>query len=102
MAKGKKCCRPQEKMSLYITTPIYYVNAQPHLGHAYSTIVADTICRFKRLCGERVRFQTGTDEHGDKVVEAAEKAGLSPRAYADRISALFSVSRSLVPIPPTC
>jgi len=76
-------------MSLYITTPIYYVNAQPHLGHAYSTIVADTICRFKRLCGERVRFQTGTDEHGDKVVEAAEKAGLSPRAYADRISALF-------------
>ncbi len=76
-------------MSFYITTPIYYVNAQPHLGHAYSTIVADTVCRFKRLCGEDVRFQTGTDEHGDKVVEAAEKAGEEPREYVDRISAMF-------------
>ena len=76
-------------MSFYITTPIYYVNAQPHLGHAYSTIVADTICRFKRICGEDVRFQTGTDEHGDKVVEAAEKAGEQPKEYTDRISAMF-------------
>lgn len=76
-------------MSFYITTPIYYVNAQPHLGHAYTTIVADTICRFKRLCGDEARFQTGTDEHGDKVVEAAEQTGVSPQEYADTISAMF-------------
>ena len=76
-------------MSFYITTPIYYVNAQPHLGHAYTTIVADTICRFKRLCGDEARFQTGTDEHGDKVVEAAEQMGVSPQEYADTISAMF-------------
>jgi methionyl-tRNA synthetase len=76
-------------MSLYITTPIYYVNAQPHLGHAYTTIVADTYSRFRRLCKEDVRFQTGTDEHGDKVVEAAQAAGLPPGEYADKISTMF-------------
>jgi methionyl-tRNA synthetase len=76
-------------MSLYITTPIYYVNARPHLGHAYTTIVADTYCRYKRLCKEDVRFQTGTDEHGDKIVEAARAAGIPPKQYADRISSLF-------------
>ena len=76
-------------MTTYITTPIYYVNAQPHLGHAYTTIVADTYARFKRLCGERVRFQTGTDEHGDKIVKAAENEDVEPRQYVDRISALF-------------
>ncbi len=76
-------------MTTYITTPIYYVNAQPHLGHAYTTIVADTYARFKRLCGERVRFQTGTDEHGDKIVKAAENEDMEPRQYVDRISALF-------------
>ncbi len=76
-------------MSLYITTPIYYVNAQPHLGHAYTTIVADTYSRFRRLCKEDVRFQTGTDEHGDKIAEAARAAGIAPQEYADRISLLF-------------
>ena len=76
-------------MTTYITTPIYYVNAQPHLGHAYTTIVADTYSRFKRLCGETVRFQTGTDEHGDKIVEAAAKEDVAPRAYVDKISELF-------------
>jgi methionyl-tRNA synthetase len=76
-------------MSFYITTPIFYVNAQPHLGHAYTTIIADTISRFKRLSGEKVLFQTGTDEHGDKIAEAASKAGETPQEYADRISALF-------------
>ena len=76
-------------MSLYITTPIYYVNAQPHLGHAYTTIVADTYCRFRKLCKEDVRFQTGTDEHGDKIAEAAQAAGIPPKEYADRISAMF-------------
>ncbi|CAO0823730.1 Methionine--tRNA ligase [Desulfarculales bacterium] len=75
--------------SFYITTPIYYVNAKPHLGHAYSTIVCDVAARFHRLLGEEVRFQTGTDEHGDKIVEAAAKQGIPPKAYADRISGLF-------------
>ena len=74
-------------MSFYFTTPIYYVNAQPHLGHAYSTIVADVITRFRRLTGEDGFMQTGTDEHGDKVVEAAHGAGIGPKEYADRISA---------------
>lgn len=76
-------------MSLYITTPIYYVNAQPHLGHAYTTIVADTYSRFRRLCKEDVRFQTGTDEHGDKIAEAARSVGIAPKEYADQISKLF-------------
>ncbi len=73
----------------YITTPIYYVNAQPHLGHAYSTVVADTYSRFCKLRGDDVRFQTGTDEHGDKIVEAAAKEDVEPRQYVDRISAMF-------------
>ncbi len=73
----------------YITTPIYYVNAQPHLGHAYTTVVADTYSRFCRLCGDEVRFQTGTDEHGDKIVEAAAKEHVEPRQYVDNISAMF-------------
>jgi len=76
-------------MSFYVTTPIFYVNAQPHLGHAYTTIIADTISRFKILSGEKVRFQTGTDEHGDKIAEAASKAGETPQEYVDRISDLF-------------
>jgi methionyl-tRNA synthetase len=76
-------------MSLYITTPIYYVNAEPHLGHAYTTIVADTYSRFRRLCKEDVRFQTGTDEHGDKIAEVAQAKSIPPREYADRISVLF-------------
>jgi len=75
----------------YLTTPIYYVNATPHLGHAYTTILADTMARFQRLRlgPERVYFLTGTDEHGDKVAQAAAKAGESPQAYADRISGIF-------------
>jgi len=76
-------------MTTYITTPIYYVNAQPHLGHAYTTIVADTYSRFRRLCGDRVRFQTGTDEHGDKIVEAAAKENMAPQEYVDKISSMF-------------
>ena len=76
-------------MTTYFTTPIFYVNAQPHLGHAYTTVIADTISRFKRLSGEKVLFQTGTDEHGDKIAEAAAKADLTPKEYADQISNLF-------------
>ena len=73
----------------YITTPIYYVNAPPHSGHAYTTIVADTIARYHRLAGRRVYFLTGTDEHGDKIAQASARAGETPQAYADRISAAF-------------
>jgi len=73
----------------YITTPIYYVNASPHIGHAYTTIVADVLARYHRLCGYRTFFCTGTDEHGDKIAEAAQKANMTPKAYADRISAQF-------------
>jgi methionyl-tRNA synthetase len=75
--------------AFYITTPIYYVNAEPHLGHAYTTIVADVIARFYRLAGFETFFLTGTDEHGDKVVEAATKAGETVKAYVDRISTTF-------------
>ncbi len=73
----------------YLTTPIYYVNATPHLGHAYTTIVADTMCRYRRLAGDEVWFLTGTDEHGDKNAQAAAQAGISPQAYVDRMSAAF-------------
>ncbi|MFA5026357.1 MAG: methionine--tRNA ligase [Candidatus Methylomirabilota bacterium] len=73
----------------YVTTPIYYVNALPHSGHAYTTIVADTAARYHRLAGRRVYFLTGTDEHGDKIARAAIAAGETPQAYADRISGAF-------------
>src|SRR6195256_1449010 len=73
----------------YLTTPIYYVNDRPHLGHAYTTIVADTMARYRRLAGDRVWLLTGTDEHGDKIAQAAAKAGVSPQALADRNSAAF-------------
>lgn len=79
-------------MSTYVTTPIYYVNAMPHLGHAYTTIVTDTYSRFRRLYGDDVRFQTGTDEHGEKIAEAADKQGVSPREYVDQISAAFQAT----------
>jgi methionyl-tRNA synthetase len=73
----------------YVTTPIYYVNASPHIGHAYTTIVADVMTRFYRMAGYRTYFLTGTDEHGDKVAEAAQQAGEAPQEYVDRISGQF-------------
>jgi methionyl-tRNA synthetase len=75
--------------AFYITTPIYYVNAPPHLGHAYTTIVADVMARFYRLAGHETFFLTGTDEHGDKVVQAANEKGVDPKTYADEISGRF-------------
>ena len=75
--------------TFFITTPIYYVNAKPHLGHAYTTVVADAMARFHRLLGQDTLFLTGTDEHGDKIVQAAEKEGKSPKEFVDGISALF-------------
>ncbi len=74
---------------LYLTTPIYYINGPPHLGHAYTTIVADTMARYRRLAGDDVFFLTGTDEHGDKIAQAAAKAGEAPQALADRNSKAF-------------
>jgi len=73
----------------YITTPIYYVNARPHLGHMYTTITADVVRRFRRISGMETFFLTGTDEHGDKIVKAAQKNALEPSVYADRISGMF-------------
>lgn len=77
--------------AFYITTPIYYVNARPHLGHAYTTIIADVACRFNKMRLEKddTFFLTGTDEHGDKIIRAAEDENLSPKAYVDKISNLF-------------
>ena len=73
----------------YITTPIYYVNARPHIGHTYTTIACDTIARRHRLLGDDTFFLTGTDEHGQKIERAAEAAGKSPQQYADEISGEF-------------
>ena len=76
-------------MSFYVTTPIYYVNAAPHLGHAYSTIAADVLARHMRQRGEDVFFLTGTDEHGEPVALAAEREGVTPQELADRNAARF-------------
>ncbi|NPA73850.1 MAG: methionine--tRNA ligase [Epsilonproteobacteria bacterium] len=73
----------------YITTPIYYVNDVPHIGHAYTTIICDTLARYSRLIGLETFFLTGTDEHGQKIEEAAKKRGKSAKQYADEISAYF-------------
>lgn len=73
----------------YITTPIYYVNDVPHLGHAYTTIIADTLARFYRLQGHETKFLTGTDEHGQKIEEAAKTRNFSPKEYADKVSLEF-------------
>lgn len=80
MAKGQK---------FYITTPIYYVNARPHIGHAYTTIVCDAIARRKRMLGFDTYFLTGTDEHGQKIERSATAAGKTPKQFADEVSKLF-------------
>ncbi len=74
----------------YITTPIYYINDIPHIGHAYTTIAADIMARYKRICGYDVFFLTGTDEHGQKVEKAAESAGIHPKEHADRMVHRFT------------
>ena len=73
----------------YITTPIYYVNDKPHIGHAYTTLACDALARFQRLDGKTVKFLTGTDEHGQKVEEAANKAGIAPQTFTDNVSQNF-------------
>lgn len=73
----------------FLTTPIYYVNARPHLGHAYTSILCDTLARYQRLVGNDVFFLTGTDEHGEKIVQAAEQKGKTPQEYVDEISKIY-------------
>ncbi|MFH1130379.1 MAG: class I tRNA ligase family protein, partial [Pseudomonadota bacterium] len=75
--------------AFYVTTPIYYVNDVPHLGHAYTTIVADTLARYHRSRGRQVFFLTGTDEHGQKVEQAAKQIDLTPRELADKVVSRF-------------
>ena len=75
--------------TFYVTTPIYYVNDKPHIGHAYTTLACDVLARFKRLDGFDVKFLTGTDEHGQKVEKSAEAAGVTPQQLADLNSANF-------------
>ncbi len=77
------------KAAYYITTPIYYVNDLPHIGHAYTTLACDAVARFKRLDGYDVRFLTGTDEHGQKVEKSARRAGKEPRPFTDEVSENF-------------
>ena len=76
-------------MKFYITTPLYYVNAEPHIGHTYTTIAADILARFYRMRNYDVFFLTGTDEHGQKIAEAAEKQNLTPVQLADKNSLVY-------------
>ena len=78
-----------DNKNFYITTPIYYVNGEPHLGHVYTTIACDVIARYKRLSGYDVYFLTGTDEHGLKVHQAARDQGIDPQSFTDKVSQSF-------------
>ncbi len=82
--------------NFYITTPIYYPSAKPHMGHAYSSIISDFFARFKRIQGCNVLFLTGTDEHGQKIQRAAENKGMDPKSFCDEISkTFFDLSKTL-------
>ena len=88
--RAQSSAAPAEaKDPFYVTTPIYYVNGAPHIGHVYTTLACDVVARFKRLDGHEVKFLTGTDEHGQKVEQSARAAGETPIAFADRVSASF-------------
>ncbi len=80
---------PAPDKTYYLTTPIYYVNDVPHIGHAYTTLACDALARFKRLDGYRVHFLTGTDDHGQKVEKSAQAAGMDPQAFTDQVSGNF-------------
>jgi methionyl-tRNA synthetase len=82
----------------YVTTPIYYVNDSPHLGHAYTSVACDAMARFMRLDGRDVMFLTGTDEHGQKVAKSARDAGVEPQAFCDRVSENFRAMTKLMNI----
>ncbi|MBU4397599.1 class I tRNA ligase family protein, partial [Patescibacteria group bacterium] len=78
-----------KQKKFYVTTPIYYINDVPHIGHTCTTVIADVMARYRRLKGDSVFFLTGTDEHGQKVAESAEKDGLEPQVYCDKIAPRF-------------
>lgn len=82
----------------YITTPIYYVNDRPHIGHAYTSVACDVLARFRRLSGDKVKFLTGTDEHGQKVEKSAIAAGVSPKDFVDGVSGHFREMAALMNI----
>ena len=84
----------------FVTTPIYYVNDAPHVGHAYTTVVADALARWRRMAGEEVLFLTGTDEHGLKVAQSAAAAGVSPKEWADTTSARFRAAWDVLDVAP--
>ena len=86
------------KKTFYVTTPIYYTNAPIHLGGAYTTIAADILARWNRFLGKDVFLLTGTDEHGQKIQEAAEKAGKSPKEFVDEITKGFKEAFKLLNI----
>lgn len=90
----------EERKKFYITTPIYYVNDKPHVGHAYTTIAADVLARLHRQLGEDVLYLTGTDEHGAKIATAAEAAGKTPQEFADQISAKYSLAWDQLGVAP--
>lgn len=85
----------QTKKKYYVTTPIYYINDRPHIGHAYSSVIADVLARYNKNLGKEVFFLTGTDEHGRKIVQAAEKAKIPPKEFADKNSSYF---KDLLPL----
>ena len=89
ISKTREPTETAQKNTYYATTAIHYVNAEPHIGHAYENIVVDVATRFHRLKGDDTFYLTGTDEHGEKVQKTAEAAGLSPQAYTDKISGRF-------------
>jgi leucyl-tRNA synthetase len=80
---------PSSEKPFYITTPIYYVNDVPHIGHAYTTVAADILARYKRFEGYEVFFLTGTDEHGQKVEKAAQERGIDPKVHCDEMVVRF-------------
>src|SRR5262245_9253326 len=80
----------------YLTTPIYYVNDLPHIGHIYTTVVADVIARYRRMAGDDVRFLTGTDEHGQNIERAAKKEGIAPIELADRVVGRYHQLREVM------
>src|ERR1043166_8340412 len=82
----------------FLTTPIYYVNDVPHIGHAYTTVAADVLARYRRLLGDDVFFLTGTDEHGLKQQQTAEREGVTPQEWVDRTSARFREAWQLLDI----
>ena len=80
---------PPDSPTTFVSTPIFYVNAEPHIGHLYTALLSDAAARWSRIEGNRTLFCTGTDEHGLKVQEAAQNAGKSPEEYCDMISRSF-------------